>query len=214
MQDLFKSGIPAALDHDYLHYSEVPTLSELYDLIRERNKLKRAVLEKRKLQEKVDSQRNPDLGKVVKRSIKSHDLKKKRDHDLIAMEATASRNLEIQQMVEIARTESKERTEEQCMFVRQWLWDHTSKDSIISTFFKDCDEGDALELCRGLQYQIFMKEEAIIRQGAYGMYHAPNLSKGTCSQSIVVHEHIQREQHSFSDSRCFVLFQDSLISCC
>lgn len=38
--DLFRFDSAHVPEHKYLHYSEVPSLSELYDLINERNKLK------------------------------------------------------------------------------------------------------------------------------------------------------------------------------
>lgn len=82
----------------------------------------------------MDQQRIPGITGLVRKSMKCNSQKKMRDQDLIAAEAGAKRaNKEVQQIVEITRTEPKDRSDAQCLLLRRWLFKHCRRDSIIST---------------------------------------------------------------------------------
>ena len=150
----------------YRSYSEVPSVSEIFDAIRARNKIKHSILTRRKTKfaENENKPRSTFVN-IVNKQTKSHALKKRR---LSVTMSPSSADQKIAQLIEVTRTEPEFRSDKSLQVLKNWMMENCRQDSIVSTFLRDCDFEDGNEFCRHLQYQIFTKNEAIVRQNAYG----------------------------------------------
>ena len=135
--DVFRCESLEALQNTgtkYLHYSEVPALPELFVMIRERNRLKASILRKRRSASSMERQRGTALADTVRKTQRSHQLKMARIHGL------TQRGKKVEELVVILRSDPPMRTEAALNSLKDWLLSTTRKDSIISTFLRDCDD--------------------------------------------------------------------------
>ena len=157
----------------YKHYTDVPSTDEIYRYLLDAKRARQLFAASKKSEfDKIQSEKRTDR-------VSRMSMSRVAEKELAAAKRAAERRLsrgrddEIQKLVDIVRKPIFQKTRAECIEVRDWILEKSRKESIIYTFLsqlKDDPEGlvESLEFVRGLKYQLFNRDEPIIRQHEVG----------------------------------------------
>ena len=155
-----KSVIEKFLMQKYEHYSDVPSTSQIVSALYWEKQHKSKVLNLRRNQ--FYSQETKSMHTI--QSVAAKELLAKK----IAKERKSNNEHAISTLIEILRMEHSQRSIKQLKVVLSWLQTHCPKNALIYNFLQRATTQESLEFCRGLNYRLYDKNEAIIRQGETG----------------------------------------------
>lgn len=170
--------IEAMYNIKYEHYTQIPTLANIFDQLNQRRIARRHLIKKRVKYFSRNNEYRDAIKLLVQKEMLSRQAKMQRLARIKnrSLQRNTKHSKTVNKIVEIIRKESDLRSEKELQFLRRWMLKNLKGNSLLLTFLKKCSSEQQIAFMSKVQYNIYSRGDAIIRQNEIGTQYYVLLS--------------------------------------